>query len=172
MTYEEERKRLIDAGFEGFVAVSRLMADMSVVPNVPGVYALLRESSDAPMFLEKGTGGFHKDKDPNVGIAELESSWVEDSSIMYFGKTGKTGGAGKNATLRKRLGDYMKFGQGRSVGHKGGRYVWQLADAKDLLVCWKTLDVAVAEPREVERQLISDFKAEHGGRRPFANLQD
>lgn len=169
MTYEEERKRLIDAGFAGFVAVRRLMADMSVVPNVPGVYALLRESSSAPTFLEKGTGGFHKDKDPNVGIAKLESSWVEDSSIMYFGKTG---GAGKNATLRKRLGDYMKFGQGRSVGHKGGRFVWQLADAKDLLVCWKPLDVAVAEPREVERQLISDFKAEHGGRRPFANLRD
>lgn len=169
MTYEEERKRLIDAGFEGFVVVKRLMADMSVVPNVPGVYALLRESSSAPTFLEKGTGGFHKDKDPNVGIAKLESSWVEDSSIMYFGKAG---GAGNKATLRERLGDYMKFGQGRPVGHKGGRYVWQLADAKDLLVCWKPLDVAVAEPREVEKQLISGFKAEHGGRRPFANLRN
>lgn len=169
MTYEEERKRLIDAGFAGFVAVRRLMADMSVVPNVPGVYALLRESSAAPTFLEKGTGGFFKRKDPNVGIAELESSWVEDSSIMYFGKAG---GTDSTATLRERLGDYMKFGQGRPVGHKGGRYVWQLADAKDLLVCWKTLDVAVAEPREVEKQLISDFKAEHGGRRPFANRQD
>lgn len=78
------------------------------------------------------------------------------------------------AVLLAYINDKMDdgYGQGRPVGHRGGRYVWQLADAKDLLVCWKTLDVAVAEPREVERQLISDFKAEHGGRRPFANLQD
>ena len=150
MTYEEERKRLIDAGFEGFVVVKRLMADMSVVPNVPGVYALLRESSSAPTFLEKGTGGFHKDKDPNVGIAKLESSWVEDSSIMYFGKAG---GAGNKATLRERLGDYMKFGQGRPVGHKGGRYVWQLADAKEGRA---RRAAAIRQPSELTRPCVQD----------------
>jgi len=64
----------------------------------------------------------------------------------------------------------MQFGQGKAVGHYGGRYIWQLQDAKDLVVCWKvTLD---DEPRVVEKQMIEEFKAAHGGKRPFANLVD
>ena len=63
----------------------------------------------------------------------------------------------------------MKFGSGKPVGHRGGRYIWQLADADDLVVCWKVLST---DPREYERQMISDFKTAHNGYRPFANLLD
>lgn len=65
----------------------------------------------------------------------------------------------------------MQFGQGEPIGHWGGRLIWQLKDAKDLIVCWKVLGKD-EEPREVEKEMIQAFKKGHDGKRPFANLQD
>lgn len=64
----------------------------------------------------------------------------------------------------------MCFGQGKPVSHWGGRLIWQLEDAKDLIVCWKVLEKE--EPRNVEKEMIQEFKEQHKGKRPFANLQD
>lgn len=44
----------------------------------------------------------------------------------------------------------MSFGQGKPVGHWGGRLIWQLEDVKDLIVCWKVLEKE--EPRDVEKE--------------------
>ena len=132
-----------------------------------GVYVVLRESESSPQFLSEGTGGFFKGKNPNVSIAELKANWVEGTHVIYIGKAG---GADSSATLQKRLGQYLRFGQGANIGHWGGRYIWQLADSRDLVVCWKTL--TNEEPREIEHQMIADFKAVHAGKRPFANLKD
>ena len=57
----------------------------------------------------------------------------------------------------------MKFGAGDPVGHRGGRLVWQLQGAEELLVCWQT--VQHDNPRNVERELIQAFKSFHKGRR-------
>lgn len=139
---------------------------IDVVPAEQGVYAVLYTKGTEPLFVTRGTGGFFKDEDPNVPISELKANWVKGADIVYIGKAG---GEGSNATLRKRLSQYMKFGSGKKVGHRGGRYIWQLADADNLVVCWKVLST---EPREYEHQMISDFKATHAGNRPFANLVD
>ena len=136
------------------------MANPSLAPSSKGVYVILRNSKNKPEFLETGTGGFYKNENPNVSIAELKDNWVENSPIMYIGKA---------TALKSRLGQYMKFGQGKKVGHRGGRYIWQLKDSKQLIGCWKpTID----DPREVEKKMIEHFKSEHGNMRPFANLQD
>lgn len=59
------------------------------------------------------------------------------------------------------------FGQGMNVAHYGGRFVWQLSNAGDLLVSWKrTLGV---DARDVERKMIEMFREMNGGHRPFAN---
>ena len=42
----------------------------------------------------------------------------------------------------------MKFGSGKKVGHKGGRFIWQLKDSANLVVCWKRTE---EEPRHVEK---------------------
>ena len=155
-------------GFEGFKTMGELMdGPRTLIPACKGVYVVLRESESAPQFMTEGTGGFFKGKNPNVSIAELKANWVEGTPVVYIGKAG---GSGSSATLQKRLGQYLRFGQGASVGHWGGRYIWQLADSRDLVVCWKTL--SSDDPREVERQMIADFKAVHSGKRPFANLID
>ena len=61
----------------------------------------------------------------------------------------------------------MQFGLGKPCAHWGGRYIWQLADAKDLLVYWKpTLG---RDPRLVEKAMLSKFVEKYGCL-PFANL--
>ena len=155
-------------GFEGFKLVRELMQDITIVPKKKGIYLVLCPDEKSPVFVEKGTGGFFKEKDPNVSIQELEENWIEGESILYIGKAG---GNTSKATLQSRIAQYMRFGQGKPVGHWGGRLIWQLKDAKDLLVCWKVLKQE-EEPREEERKMIESFKEEHEGKRPFANLQD
>lgn len=164
----EDRELLKTLGFEGFKSMSELMAGAkSQIPYQMGVYVILRESNSEPIFMEEGTGGFFKGKNPNVSLSELRSNWVDGTSIVYIGKAG---GTGSSATLNKRLGQYLRFGQGANVGHWGGRYIWQLQDSRDLIVCWKKL--SSEEPREMEQKMIEEFKSKHSGMRPFANLTD
>ena len=164
----KNREFLQAQGFEGFKTMGELMdGSRTQIPAQKGVYVVLRESETSPQFLSEGTGGHFKGQDPNVPISELKDNWVEDTPIVYIGKAG---GTGSSATLNKRLGQFLRFGQGANIGHWGGRYIWQLADSKDLVVCWKTL--TNDEPREVEHQMIQDFKVIHAGKRPFANLMD
>ncbi len=156
---KEELKKL---GFSGFEKVkSLMMSDFSQVPSQGGIYAIVREKAEAPDFNKTGTGGHFKQKDPNVSIAELKKNWVDGSEVIYIGKA---------TSLRNRLNQYMRFGQGEDIGHYGGRFIWQLKDSRDLQVCWKA--TPGKDPREVEKQMIQKFKASHDGKRPFANLVD
>lgn len=162
------KENLHAQGFKGFKTMGELMdGARAQISAQKGVCVVLRESESAPQFLTEGTGGFFKGKNPNVPISELKANWVEGTPVVYIGKAG---GAGSSATLQKRLGQYLRFGQGANIGHWGGRYIWQLADSRDLVVCWKALPSD--DPRETERQMIADFKAAHAGKRPFANLMD
>ncbi|MGB9105306.1 MAG: hypothetical protein WCC59_11145, partial [Terriglobales bacterium] len=48
-------------GFEGFVTISDLQkSNCREVPNVPGIYFVLRASTEAPKFLSENTGGHFK----------------------------------------------------------------------------------------------------------------
>lgn len=61
-------------GFVGFVRVADLRSgNRNNVPAVPGVYSVLRDCVSDPEFLEAGTGGHFKNKDPNVSISRLRS---------------------------------------------------------------------------------------------------
>lgn len=118
-------EQLKEAVFKGFVPVSVLKttgiyskdmaADMEL--DKAGVYMVVRDTTGAPSFREIGTGGYFKGKNPNVPIRELENEWVVGETVIYIGKAG---GPNSNATLRKRLKQYIRFGSGESVGHWGG----------------------------------------------------
>lgn len=152
--------KIKEAGFQGFVTVRDLYnSGYDSIPEKGGVYLILRKSILKPVFVAEGTGGYFKGKDPNVSIDELQRNWVEGTCVMYIGKAN---------SLRRRLSQYMRFGHGMNVGHYGGRYIWQLADNKDLIVCWKPTENI---PRSEEFSLIHEF-IEHYGNRPFANLRD
>lgn len=159
---EKIKERLISEGFEGFVSVRELKSGFrnAGVPKEGGVYLVLRLANTEPVFLQKGTGGYHKKKDPNVSIDELRSNWIEAEPVVYIGKA---------TELYSRVRQYINFGSGKSVGHYGGRYIWQLADSDELIVCWKRCK---GDPQVVETAMIAEFKNSHNGQRPFANLKD
>jgi hypothetical protein len=145
--------------------MKELFADSVTIPKIKGVYLVLNPSKKGD-FLTTGTGGHFKGKNPNVSVSELKANWVDDTIVVYIGKAGKDG---SNATLQSRLKQYFGFGQGKDIGHWGGRLIWQLKNSADLVVCWKALQTA--DPRTVEAALIQDFVSKFSNR-PFANLVD
>ena len=147
------------AGFTGFKKMSDLFLDSSMLPDTNGVYLVLNADNKPADFLSVGSGGHFKGKNPNVSLAELKSNWVANTIVVYIGKA---------TSLKSRLRQYFGFGQGKNIGHYGGRLIWQISYSKDLVVCWKSL---TTDPREYEADLIRQFVSIHGYR-PFANLTD
>jgi hypothetical protein len=158
-------RQICQGGFKGFKAVSTLQpSGCCEVPDEPGVYLVLRLSAKRPDFLSESVGGHFKGKDPTVEVGVLKSKWVERAFVLYIGKAG---GPGRLATLRSRLRQYTQFGKGIRIGHKGGRYIWQLRDSSDLVICWKRTPNEV--PRDVEKGLIREFEVVYK-KLPFANI--
>src|SRR5665648_398205 len=96
-------------GFVGFMKISDLMRNPSVIPDKPGVYMVLYRGANTPTFINPGTGGFFKGNNPNVSSTALMQNWVKDTVVVYIGKAG---GSGSSTTLSKRLRMYLRFGQG------------------------------------------------------------
>jgi len=159
-------EQLQQQGFQGFKTITVLQKNDIFLPEKMGVYLILTPENFNKEFLEIGTGGSFKGKNPNVSIDELEYNWVEEANILYIGKAG---GSDSDATLFSRIKQYLQFGQNKPVGHWGGRYIWQLKNSGELIVCWKILkDI---EPASYESAMIDAFKQTYG-KRPFANLKD
>ncbi len=149
------------SGFSAVVTVAELKATKcKAAPVNRGVYLVIAPDGYEVKFLAEGCGGWFKDKNPSVEISLLKDEWVPGVRIIYIGKAG-----GKRG-LRRRLWEYMRFGSGKAVGHRGGRYIWQLKAHDELQVCWKITNV---DPDQTETELIQAFKLEHN-KRPFANL--
>jgi len=61
----------------------------------------------------------------------------------------------------------MRFGNGKPVGHWGGRLIWQLKNNQNLIICFLLLPAT--EPIDLEKYLILNFESKYG-KMPFANL--
>lgn len=144
----------------GFCAVAtlwQLLPALDVVPDQPGIYCIVKPDPTPPVFLSQSPAG-HFEGDPTVPVSDLQHKWVADTRVLYVGQTGRT--------LRTRITELLRFGRGEPVGHKGGRYVWQLANAAQLLICWR---VVAGSPEDEKQQLIANFR-ERFAVAPFANL--
>ena len=159
------RDDLAFLGFEGFVTVQDLTEKPQLPPVAQGVYCVVAPAGFSNCFTENGTGGYFKGKNPNLPISTLEKNWVSTSQFLYVGKAGM-GKAGKRG-LRKRLEEYMRFGRGEKIGHRGGRLIWQLQNHSRLLVCWRATQ---RDPGIVESEMLSQFKNSFGAL-PYANLR-
>lgn len=132
--------------------------------KITGIYVVVYKSFVEPQFLlPEGTGGYFKGKNPNVTKIELVKKWVRfksnDDQILYIGS---------GHDIRTRIKALIKFGGGKSVAHRGGRYIWQLANSADLEIYWKEVD----NLEEEEKLMLEEFKKGHEEKLPFANLVD
>ena len=153
---------------DGLTKVATLKQSCSVLPKSPGVYVVLGNYPKMPEFLEKGTGPeYHNNKGTrqpmNYSVSELERKWVDDTWIVYIGKT--------DNTLYKRISDYIKFGKGKDVAHRGGRAIWQLPDSENLLIGWKIIEAPITA-EQIEKEWLREFKNNHNGKFPFANWKE
>jgi hypothetical protein len=156
-----ERRGLEAVGFIGWRTWDKFRSNNGDVPNGRSVYVVLRESTGLPRFKPVNPGGHFKGQDPTVPVAILKDAWVPGASVLYIGKANDT---------RVRLRTYASYGAGNpKAAHRGGRYIWQLADASKLLVAWHPISWDESA-RDYEKRLMAHFGARHHGRRPFANL--
>ena len=141
----------------GFAAPSKLATQTSSawIPSRSGVYVVVLDPP-ASGFLAHSVGGRFKGLDPTVPTQILQAKWVVDTATMYIGRAND---------LRSRIGLLRRYGAGEPVGHRGGRYLWQLAEHQSLQVTWR-LD---SDPVTAERELLDQFEATFGTL-PFANL--
>ncbi len=137
-----------------------IACNLTYRPKKKGVYLVLKPQDMDVDFLETGTGGHFKDKDPNVSIDKLKAKWIEDTLVLYVGRTGRT--------LYERINELLRFGQGENIGHWGGRYLWQINHSEELVICWK--EMQDEDPEEIWKQLLWDFESVYS-KLPFANLQ-
>lgn len=148
-------------GFQGFIRVKDLVAgNCREAPGcVKGVYVLVRENLTEPVFLEQSVGGLHKGRSLSEDVSKLRAKWVPSAYVMSIGCS---------ENLNRRIRQLIDCAAGRNHGHRGERYVWQLADSHDLLVAWKPVSCV---PKEEKRRLLCQFAAVHDGRVPFANVR-
>lgn len=135
------------------------------IPERAGIYKVLRPNLEPPSFLPRSPAGWFKGKDPTVSQDDLQKRWVPGAEIIYIGKAG---GKSQDTTLRSRIKTLLDFGKGHPVSHWGGRYIWQLKDADDLVICWET--TGTDDPSVVEKRLLEEFRNDYG-MLPFANLK-
>lgn len=155
------RAALERAGFVGWATWPKLrLSDYAPIPPVPGAYVVYRTTATFPTFVRPSPAGWFKGEDPTVPESRLRAEWLDGARVVYIGKAD---------SLRRRLTQFGRFGAGEPVGHRGGRLIWQLTDADELLVAWHEITWAEAA-REYERRLLSAFAGQHDARRPFANL--
>ena len=162
------RKELEALGFAGFVTFNDLRGGaLADVPEAEGVYVVVRTRKQAPVFRETSRGGWFKGQDPTVAVSTLERKWMADAEVVYIGKA-SVNAKGKRG-LRTRLREYASYGAGKPIGHRGGRYIWQLEEDETLVVAWCESDVDSAAGSD-EIKLVSTFRQRYDGRLPFANI--
>jgi hypothetical protein len=158
-----DREYLQALGFEGFLPLGDLRSCLSGVSDECGIYLVFRESISVPRFLPQSPGGWFKGLDPSYPVSVLEAKWVPKANMIYIGKAGPS----VKRTIRKRVTEFLRFGSGVPIGHRGGRAIWQVPDVWSCLLAWKPCPQSI--PRQDEKALISQFESEYG-KIPFANF--
>lgn len=159
---------LAACGYVGFEPLLSLRHDH--VPDQPGTYMVMRLKTMPPTILEARRADPPRVRGKVYSAAELRDRWRQrgiSGPVLYIGKA--------DNSLRTRLRLFKGSGLGTKSNHEGGKSLWWLADAEDLIVAWRPLDVDQRhgfKPAERhEDELLLAFMRDHGGDMPWANVQ-
>jgi hypothetical protein len=129
--------KLQKIGFRGFYTIADLTNKLDYVPNNKGVFVVLNLYKTKGEFLEKGTGAVFKGRNPNAEIKKLQLRWREDAIVLCISQAGSDFEA---TTLRRQIKRFIMFGNGQPTGSFFcGRYIWQISNAKELVIAWIVL---------------------------------
>lgn len=149
-----DRQGLETVGFKGFLPFETL--NSVSLPESPGIYVVLRSANTEPTLRPVNPAKKQKGKDPTYLVEKLQAKWVPGCTVVYIGKANAKKG------LHGRLTQYRKM----AANHWGGRAIWQLTDAAELLVAW--VETPGLDPEPIEKSYIRAFKTSYE-RFPFAN---
>ena len=137
-----------------YVRISELMVrpNLSLIPQTSGVYVIdIPENSFIPEISNSSTcPKFFKGRSLLYSAEELQTKFMRsDRKRLYIGKA-------KN--LRQRISKMIRYGMGENVPHRGGRAIWQITNARDLLFGW----CPCLNPRNVEHEMLIDYLCAFG----------
>ncbi|MEZ5710101.1 MAG: GIY-YIG nuclease family protein [Blastomonas sp.] len=150
-----DRASLEAEGFTGWLTFPDTRVK-GAIPTTGGVYVVSYTAPAPVAFLSSNPAKWRDGKDPTVSLHVLKANWI-DADVVYIGKANQ---------LRRRIGQFRRYGEGRATNHSGGRLIWQLAEPDKLCIAWKQTPDRV--PLEVETEMIATFRREYG-KPPFAN---
>lgn len=148
----------LDMPFDGQATVKDLKSGKILLPISPGLI-IVKWKGEKPEFLRTGTGGTYDGREPNVSLEKLEAKWVNGAEIVNIGFS---------KSIADRINALLLFSQGEPVRHNGGRYMWQIKNSEQLIVCWKKMPTEGSAKR-AKKDLLEAFRWIHGVL-PFANL--
>ena len=125
-------------------------SNCSVIPDKPGIYFVLAPKDMEIRFLPTAKNMHASFYDVNV----LQEKYAQctDKQTLYIGKASGQKG------LKQRLRQYMRYGWNEAVNHKGGRAIWQIEGAENLLLSYEICQDADAK----EHALLADYKRNNG----------
>lgn len=125
------------------------------IPKEPGLYVVDTPHSDFVLIISSNSCA------PVAKlylVAELEKKLEgSDKSRIYIGKA---------QNLRKRIACLIRYGQGKTTSHSGGKAIWQITNVRELLLGWAICQ----NPREIEKEMLIAYRNKFGYY-PMANWQ-
>jgi len=131
-----------------------------------GVYAVLRSGEAKHSFYSKATARRQRNVINPLSLQELDSLWVPEVQVLYFGAAGVK----SYRTLGQRLTQMRRHCKGGITDrgpHKGGEILWQVRGYESFEILALPTEGAPI-PRGWECSLIVRFM-QITGRLPFAN---
>jgi hypothetical protein len=140
---------LAGVGFRGFKLFSTVTPDD--LPVAHGLYVILRPAIDQAVILPTSRRRLKP-----YAVEDLLDRWVAGAPVVYIGSTiAKTG-------LQGRIGAFRR----QATNHSGGRSIWQLRDADELVCAW------VETPNHKADRVEDDYHdafVKRYAKLPFAN---
>ena len=121
----------------------------SDIPSAPGIYFIWLPDGMEIQFTDQ-VANHHAPLYPIDVLCDKYMS-SKEKRLLYIGKaSGKKG-------LCQRIRQYVKYGWNEAVNHKGGRAIWQIINAEQLVLSYEICEDAVSR----EHELLCKFQEQN-----------